>query len=303
VALAIAAVLQLLAIIALRVELPVRKRADTGTDDIPPLIVSFLDLVEPSAEEPAPAAPLQTRPQPAPRVSASIGSAIQVPAPGETAPQPPPRIDFDMELKRSAQALIDKDQEKARQEAAMGHHGDVPGYLRHAPPKDDKFAWSYRTQPRTPLEIPLSERCTLVVGMVGCRLGKIQARGDLFANMRKLKTPEQLGLQPSRSLENVGHETRRRLAEVSRLLGEWRAEHGNYPRDLSVLLANLPSAERNAGPRPQIVDTWDHKLVYNRPPRAPPCDYDLYSIGPNGVDDHGQRDDIVTCGSTADVNF
>lgn len=47
----------------------------------------------------------------------------------------------------------------------------------------------------------------------------------------------------------------------------------------------------------------DHKLVYNRPPRAPPCDYDLYSIGPNGVDDHGHHDDIVACNSTADVNF
>jgi hypothetical protein len=90
---------------------------------------------------------------------------------------------------------------------------------------------------------------------------------------------------------------------VSRLLGEWRAEHGNYPEDLRDLVASPPLAEHVSGPRVVITDTWDHELVYNRPPRAPPCDYDLYSIGPNGVDDHGQRDDIVTCNSTADVSF
>ncbi len=302
-ALAVAIVINLLALVALRVELSVPERTDSRlAADVPPLIVSFLDLVEPSAEEPAPAAPLQTRPKPVPRASESIGSAIQLPPPGETAPQAPAHINFDMELKRAAQAAIDEAEEKARQGAALNRPG-VPESLRPTPPANSKFAWSYRVQPRSPFEVPLNEHCMLVMGVVACRLGKIAPRGDLFADMRKLKTPEELGLQPSRSLEPVGHETRRRLAEVSRLLGEWRAEHGSYPEDLSDLVANLPAVERKDGPRPQIVDTWDHKLVYNRPPHAPPCDYDLYSMGPNGVDDHGQRDDIVTCGSTADVRF
>jgi hypothetical protein len=303
VAIAIAAVIQLLAVVVLRVELPRQESADTRMDGAPPLIVSFLDLVEPSAEEPAPAPPSQTRPKPAPRVSANTGSAIQVAPPAEATPQPPPRIDFDMELKRASQAAIDKDEERARQAAVIGRRPGAPESLRPRPTHHDNFAWADRTQPRSPLEVPLNDRCSLVVGMVACKLGKVAARGDLFADMRKLKTPAQLGLQPSRSLENVGHETRRRLAEVSRLLGEWRAEHGNYPQDLGDLVANLPAVARKAGPRPEIVDTWDHKLVYNRPPHAPPCDYDLYSIGPNGVDDHGERDDIVTCGSTADVRF
>jgi hypothetical protein len=114
---------------------------------------------------------------------------------------------------------------------------------------------------------------------------------------------EQLDVWQSRSTEPVGTQTRRVLAEVSRLLGEWRAEHGSYPADLADLVTDPATADATHGPRVEIVDTWNQKLVYNRPPRAPPCDYDLYSIGPNGVDDHGQRDDIVACNSTADVSF
>ena len=186
----------------------------------------------------------------------------------------------------------------------MGQPPDVPKSLRRHSPKDNNFTWSYRAQPHDPLVVQLNERCALLLGIVPiCQLGKIPVKGDLFADMRRLKTPEELGVGHVRGIEPPGQETRRRLAEVSRLLGEWRAEHGTYPADLSDLATDPPHGAEQAGPRVLITDTWDHKLVYNRPPHAPPCDYDLYSIGPNGVDDHGQRDDIVACNSTGDVSF
>jgi hypothetical protein len=222
----------------------------------------------------------------------------------ESAPKPAPHIDFEMELKRSAQAFAERDDEQARRDAALGQPPDVPGSLRPHVPKNDKFTWSYRAQPHDPLVVDLNEHCSLLLGIVPvCKLGKIPVKGDLFADMRRLKTSEELGVGKVRGAEPVGQETRRRLAEVSRLLGEWRAEHGSYPADLSDLTTNPPHDAEKSGPRVLITDAWDHKLVYNRPPHAPPCDYDLYSIGPNGVDDHGQRDDIVACNSTSDVSF
>jgi hypothetical protein len=301
---AIVAALHVFLVVALRVELSHRDLDGAlPKDETPPLIVSFLELVEPSPEEPPPAAPPPSRTRSAPKLAEQASSAIQV-SPPESTPKPPSRIDFDMELKRSAQAFAERDRERARQAAAMGQHPEAPDSLRQHAPEDSNFSWSYRAQPRDPLVVQLNERCALFLGIIpACQLGKIPVKGDLLADMDKLKTPEQLGVGQVRGVESVGQETRRRLAEVSRLLGEWRAEHGSYPADLSDLAAEPPNDTGKSGPRVLITDTWDQKLVYNRPPRAPPCDYDLYSIGPNGVDDHGHRDDIVACNSTADVNF
>ena len=305
VALVVVGVLHLLVVVALRLELSRRDR-EPSQESAPALIVSFLDQVEPSPEEPAPSAPLQVTPKPPRQAKPAeqTRSAIQFP-PSESTPKEPPRVDFQMELKRSAQTMIDRDEEKARQAAALGSRRDeVPESLRPKTPADSTFAWSYRAQPRDPLEVRLNERCSLIMGIVPvCKFGKIPVRGDLLAGMNKLKTPAELGVEHSHSIEPMGHETRRRLAEVSRLLGEWRAEHGSYPEDLAALVSIAPAAAPTTGPGVQIVDTWNQKLVYNRPPHAPPCDYDLYSVGPNGVDDHGQRDDIVTCGSTGDLSF
>lgn len=305
VAFAIVAALHVLIVVALRVELSQRDRARAlAKEDTPPLIVSFLELVEPSPEEPPPIAPPPSRARSTPRpAEQQASSAIQVPAP-ESAPKPASHIDFDMELKRSAQAFAERDDEQARRDAAMGQRPEVPESLRPRSPKDNNFTWSYRAQPRDPLVVQLNERCVLLLGIIpACNLGKIAVKGDLLADMRKLKTPEELGVGQVRGAEPGGQETRRRLAEVSRLLGAWRAEHGSYPADLSDLAANPPHGAEQSEPRVLITDTWDHKLVYNRPPHGPPCDYDLYSIGPNGVDDHGQRDDIVACNSTSEVSF
>jgi hypothetical protein len=302
VALAIAGVLHLLLVLALRMEIARRDLAPVA-ETAPTLIVSFLERLEPSPEEPAPTAPLQSFPKPVrqPQLIEQGSSAIQLP-PAESPPKARPPIDFQMELKRSAQAMIDRDEEKQRQAAALERRPGVPDYLQRQKPEDGSFAWSYRAQPRAPLEVRLNERCSLIMGIVPvCKFGKIPVRGNLLADMDKPKTMEQLDVWQSRSVEPVGKQTRRVLAEVSRLLGEWRAEHGTYPADLADLVSEPLAAE--PGQRVAIVDTWNQKLVYNRPPRAPPCDYDLYSIGPNGVDDHGQRDDIVACNSTGDVSF
>jgi len=56
------------------------------------------------------------------------------------------------------------------------------------------------------------------------------------------------------------------------------------------------------GPRADISDTevgtfrdsWGHELVYRFPPRRKDILFELYSVGPNGIDEDGQGDDITT---------
>jgi len=51
--------------------------------------------------------------------------------------------------------------------------------------------------------------------------------------------------------------------------------------------------------REQVVDPWGRPLVYRCPASAKERLFDLYSTGPNGVDEMGDGDDI-TCGPDAD---
>jgi hypothetical protein len=306
-ALFIVAGLHLLAIVVLRVELAVNARDDgtVSSNQTPPLIVSFLELVEPSEPELAPAVPAP-RPPVARIPSVTPGNtAISVPAPAASQPQAPRApVDWDLELKRSAQNMLDRAELQAKHDDPFTRHGEVPESLQPTTPKENDFSWSYRAKRIEDGAVRISERCALIMGILPvCQFGKLPVHSSLFADMRKPKTPEELGVDHSKSLENVDRDTRIRLEAVSRLLGEWRAAHGKYPDDLTELVAAAAPAAFSAGESLFILDTWDQKMLYKNPSQASICEYDLYSIGPNGVDDHGERDDIVTCGSTHDLKF
>jgi hypothetical protein len=47
-----------------------------------------------------------------------------------------------------------------------------------------------------------------------------------------------------------------------------------------------------------LVDAWGQPLVYRYPARRQELVFELYSVGPNGVDEQGEGDDIP-CGATA----
>lgn len=225
----------------------------------------------------------------------------------EPAPAPKAPIDWEMELKRSAQVALEQAEDKAKREAQFGGHPEVPEALR-PPPEGKQFAWSYKANRFGGGAVQISEHCSLILGLIPvCRLGKIPVNGNLFADMRKAKSADELDYSRSHSVEPVDRETRLELAALSRLLGEWRAKRGSYPEDLSDLVADAAVAlqtgpQANEG-RLLIVDAWQHKVVYKHPPAGSGCDYDLYSLGPNGIDDHGARDDIVSCGSTPELSY
>jgi hypothetical protein len=309
-ALIIVGVVHVLVVLALRIELGVKARGEESSQSTTPLIVTFLELVEPEESAPSPASSsTRSLPAPAPRPNERVASsAIRQPATAPASHSPPPEVDWDMELKRSAQAMLDRAEEQARHDDAFARRGEVPESLR-APkaPEGKDFSWSYRADRFDPksASVRISERCTLIVGIIPiCQLGKLPVRTDLFADMRKPKSADELDVPRSRSLENVDRQTRHILEAVSRLLGEYRVAHGDYPQDLTDVIAQAGDVRADTAPRVQIVDTWDRKLVYNHPPtRLATCEYDLYSVGPNGVDDQGQRDDIVLCGSTRELRF
>jgi hypothetical protein len=277
-------------------------------------LASFPELSEAPDDEPAPPdaesprstvsrsnVPRSSTPAPS---AESASSAITMPAQSApTAPQGP--VDWDMELKRSAQAMLDREQEKARQAAMFGGHPEVPESLRPPPPGGREFAWSYQANRFGGGAVRISEHCSLLLGLIPvCTIGKIPVRRDLFgADLQKAKMADATDYTHSRSLEPVDRETRIELQAIARLLGEWRAKRGSYPDDLTDLVTEAPAATQAPDGRLLIVDAWAHKVVYKHPSAGSACDYDLYSLGPDGVDDHGTRDDIMSCGSTPELSY
>lgn len=269
-------------------------------------LVSVPEITEVPPQEAPP--PIEsTPPQPTPRPVAPTApapaatTAITVPP---ESPVPKPPIDWQMELKRSSQAMLDRETDKARQQSMFGGHPEVPEALRPPPGGRKEFAWSYRANRFGGGAVQISEHCSLLLGLIPvCRFGKIPVRGDLFAEMQKAKAEDESDYPRSHRIETVDGETRRELHAIEQLLGKWRAERGSYPDDLTDLVAQAPALPQGGEGSLLIVDAWQNKVMYHHPSAGSACDYDLYSLGPNGIDDHGTRDDIVSCGSTPELSY
>jgi Type II secretion system (T2SS), protein G len=308
-ALSIVAGLHLVAIMLFALHDATRVRHVLPHEQAPEFFVSFPEFGAGTIDERSPPEPDRSRSTtarsnaPAPPAE-RVRSSITAPSSQSRAIHEPP-IDWSMELKRSSQALLDREEDKARREAMFGGHPEVPEGLRPPPPGGEEFAWSYRARRFEGGVVRINEHCALILGLIPvCQIGKIPVRGELFlANMQKAKAADQLAYSRSRSLAPVDRETRLELQAISRLLGEWRARRGSYPDDLTQLVAQSPAAAQTEEGRMLIVDAWEHKVVYRHPSTGSVCDYDLYSLGPDGVDDHGTRDDIVSCGSTPELSY
>lgn len=80
-------------------------------------------------------------------------------------------------------------------------------------------------------------------------------------------------------------------------IDQFEIHYGHYPRDLQELVNPPPPDDRNME-TPEFLDrmpedAWGHPLIYNFPPEIGGRHFDLYSMGPNGVDDRGGEDDIT----------
>ncbi|MCP5198052.1 MAG: type II secretion system protein GspG [Gammaproteobacteria bacterium] len=75
---------------------------------------------------------------------------------------------------------------------------------------------------------------------------------------------------------------------------------GRFPatiEGLFLLFNNYDDFENWRGPysnRPYLyIDPWENNYIYFYPAKYGNSEYDLYSVGPNGIDEHGLGDDIT----------
>lgn len=95
-------------------------------------------------------------------------------------------------------------------------------------------------------------------------------------------------------LDYPSGETRDRISTVAALLEKWHARHGNYPGELSALAELLPTDLPDGYKARVFVDGWDRAFAYKVSVPGERCAFQLYSLGANGLDDAGAKDDIVT---------
>ncbi len=115
---------------------------------------------------------------------------------GEIDAQPPPAIDWAEEARLAASRQLDSLDRSRNRRAGI----EASGIDLAAPPKPKpEFGWSHaQTHRIEPLPeggtlIWINERCFLVIsgGLLPlCKLGKIQARGDLFEHMHDAPDPD-----------------------------------------------------------------------------------------------------------------
>lgn len=87
---------------------------------------------------------------------------------------------------------------------------------------------------------------------------------------------------------------------IAKGLDRFHKDTGRWPsteEGLDVLIRNGSNIQGWQGPyinRDKIpIDRWGHPFVYRFPATSAQRTYDLYSIGPNGRDDGGSKDDII----------
>lgn len=78
-----------------------------------------------------------------------------------------------------------------------------------------------------------------------------------------------------------------RLAVISIVLDRYREDFGGYPKSLKALVVPSSNGRYFSVEKP-FNDAWGRPMVYKS---GPPLL--LYSLGANGVDDHGEGDDIA----------
>lgn len=90
---------------------------------------------------------------------------------------------------------------------------------------------------------------------------------------------------------STASKTHYKIKSAERMVEEYRQNTGKLPdsgnpwstlrQDPQSILHDLPDL---------TIDSWKRELVYQAPGRH--GDFDIYSVGPDGIDDHGQKDDV-----------
>lgn len=86
------------------------------------------------------------------------------------------------------------------------------------------------------------------------------------------------------------HKAQTDLASLAMLVDEFHSRNNRYPRDDEGLTAVIGSGVSvNQALERHPIDPWGKPYVYRARADGPP---ELYSLGPNGIDEHAKGDDI-----------
>jgi len=103
--------------------------------------------------------------------------------------------------------------------------------------------------------------------------------------------------QPVSPLKLYGN-TLGKINMIDQQLQQFSHDIGTFPETLEYLYSNYNNKYQN-WKRPYyknedyVLDNWRNRLVYHFPSRISTKAYDLYSMGRNGKDDNGGKDDIT----------
>ena len=86
------------------------------------------------------------------------------------------------------------------------------------------------------------------------------------------------------------HKAQTDLAALAVLIEEFHSRNNRYPREDEGLTAVVRfGAGLNQSSERHPIDPWGRPYVYRARADGPP---ELYSLGPNGIDEHAKGDDI-----------
>ena len=81
----------------------------------------------------------------------------------------------------------------------------------------------------------------------------------------------------------------------------YRQDFGRYPPTLEALTQPRPGGLRpflkfrgDGQDQPRALDPWGHPLIYRYNHVDYSSPYELYSVGPNGIDESGKGDDVTS---------
>jgi type II secretory pathway pseudopilin PulG len=77
---------------------------------------------------------------------------------------------------------------------------------------------------------------------------------------------------------------------------EWLLQRGNKTLSLDASCRNILRSPRQA-----VLDAWGNPIRYRSPGPIHRHGWDLYSVGPNGIDERGQGDDIIVGEDVAEI--
>ncbi|MES2924828.1 MAG: type II secretion system protein GspG [Verrucomicrobiota bacterium] len=96
--------------------------------------------------------------------------------------------------------------------------------------------------------------------------------------------------QESRAWSSTASKTSQRVMVLTKLVEEYRVDHGKLPSLEEFQEGLRPEGYPSFEDGYPFLDMWHQRILYKIPGKH--GEYDLYSVGGDGIDDGGGKDDI-----------